>query len=167
MIETVIDQVALSVKKNIVVVLGSHRDEILRQIGNKPVHFCVNENYMDGTLSSVICGFKALPKSASAALLFLGDQPGIPYTVTNKVIETWLRNNKGIVIPVFDGRRGHPGLFETKYISEIEKLDPTKGLRILSEIYKNDVFEVECNDSAILRDIDTPEEYQMEINKKL
>jgi molybdenum cofactor cytidylyltransferase len=106
-----------------------------------------------------------LPKSASVALLFLGDQPQIPRTVTDKVIETWRRNNKGIVIPTFDGRRGHPGLFETKYVPEIEKLNPTKGLRTLSEKYKNDVLEVECNIPAILRDIDTPEEYQMEINK--
>lgn len=166
-IETVVENAAHSVQMNIMVVLGSHRTEIHRQIGNIPVHFCFNENYPDGMLSSVICGFKSLPKSATAALLFLGDQPQIPYEVTNLVVETWRHNNKGIVIPTFNGRRGHPALFETKYTPEIEKLDPEKGLRALSEKYKNDVLEVECNISAILRDIDTPEDYQMEMNNKM
>jgi molybdenum cofactor cytidylyltransferase len=165
MIETVLDNVALSIGKNIIVVLGSHRNEIRKVIGNRQVCFCVNENFMDGMLSSVICGFSALPKSAKAVLLFLGDQPNIPHAVTDKVVKAWRRNNKGIVIPTFNSRRGHPGLFEIKYITEIGKLDPTKGLRTLSERYKNDVLEVECNFPAILKDIDTPEEYQMEINK--
>jgi len=166
-IETVVENVARTVQTNIMVVLGSHRHEIQRAIGTIPAHFCVNENYLDGMLSSVICGFRALPKSASAALLFLGDQPQIPHKVTDLVIQTWRRNDKGIVIPTFNGRRGHPGLFETKYIPEIEKLDPEKGLRALAEKFKNDVLEVECNIPAILRDIDTPEDYRLEINNKM
>lgn len=166
-IETVVENVARSVQSNIMVVLGSHRDEIHRKVGTIPAHFCVNENYLDGMLSSVICGFRALPKSASAALLFLGDQPQIPSKVTDLVVETWRQNNKGIVIPTFNGRRGHPALFDTKYIPEIEKLDSEKGLRALAEKFKNDVLEVECNIPAILRDIDTPEDYRLEINNKM
>ncbi|GAB1451226.1 hypothetical protein MASR2M47_12820 [Draconibacterium sp.] len=51
---------------------------------------------------------------------------------------------KGIVMPTYNGRRGHPVLIETRYKPEIEKLDPEKGLRTLSVKYKEDVFEVEC-----------------------
>ncbi|TNF42996.1 MAG: molybdopterin-guanine dinucleotide biosynthesis protein MobA, partial [Bacteroidetes bacterium] len=97
-------------------------------------------------------------------LIFLGDQPQIPSHVAALVIETWLRSKKGIVMPVFNGRRGHPVLIETRYKSEIEKLDPNKGLRTLSEIFKDDVIEVECDVQEILHDIDTPEEYE-EISK--
>jgi CTP:molybdopterin cytidylyltransferase MocA len=35
----------------------------------------------------------------------------------------------------------------------------------LAEKFKNDVYEVECNIPEILRDIDTPEDYENEINK--
>lgn len=164
-IETVVENVARSVNSNMMVVLGSHREQIQKQIGNKQVHFCVNENYLDGMLSSVICGFRALPGEAKAALVFLADQPQIPSQVTDLVIETWVQSKKGIVIPTFNGRRGHPVLIETRYKTEIERLDPEKGLRTLSEKFKDDVKEVECNIPEILRDIDTPEEYQFEINK--
>jgi len=145
--------------------LGSHREESQQQCGRKPLHFCVNENYMDGMLSSAICGFRALPASANAALIFLGDQPQIPSQVAGLVIDTWLQSKKGIIMPTFNSRRGHPVLIETRYKTEIEKLDPNKGLRTLSEIFKKDVAEVECDVAEILHDIDTPEEYE-EISKK-
>jgi molybdenum cofactor cytidylyltransferase len=165
-IETVAENVRQSVNSNVMVVLGSHREQIREQFVNFNVKFCVNENYPDGMLSSVICGFRALPKEAKAALIFLGDQPQIPSLVTDLVIETWQKTGKGIIIPTFNGRRGHPVLIETKYKIEIKKLDPQKGLRLLSEKFKDDVFEVECNIPEILRDIDTPEEYQYEIGKQ-
>lgn len=164
-IQTVVENAAQSVNSNILVVLGSHREQIQEQIVNYQVKFCVNENYLDGMLSSAICGFRALPASANAALIFLGDQPQIPSEVAGLVIETWLQSKKGIVMPTFNGKRGHPVLIETQYKTEIEKLDPNKGLRTLSEKFKDDVIEVECDVAEILRDIDTPEEYE-EISKK-
>jgi molybdenum cofactor cytidylyltransferase len=164
-IETVVENVARSVNSNILVVLGSHREQIQNQIGNKQIHFCVNETYLDGMLSSVICGFRALPGEAKATLVFLGDQPQIPGQVADLVIKTWIQSGKGIIMPVFNGKRGHPVLIETRYKTEIEKLDPEKGLRALSEKFKDDVQEVKCNLPEILRDIDTPEEYEAEINK--
>jgi molybdenum cofactor cytidylyltransferase len=165
-IQTVVENAARSVNSNILVVLGSHREQIQEQIVNYQVKFCVNENYLDGMLSSAICGFMALPASANAALVFLGDQPQIPSHIAGLVIETWLQSKKGIIMPTFNSRRGHPVLIETRYKSEIEKLDPSKGLRTLSEIFKEDVTEVECDIAEILRDIDTPEEYE-EISKKM
>jgi len=164
-IETVVENAARSVNSNIVVVLGSHHEQISRQIENFDIKLCVNENYHDGMLSSVICGFNALPEEAKAALIFLGDQPQIPSLVTNLVVAAWKESGQGIVIPTIKRRRGHPVLIETRYKQEIENLDPNKGLRALSEQNKNDVYEMNCLIPEILRDIDTPEDYEMEINK--
>jgi molybdenum cofactor cytidylyltransferase len=166
--KTIIESVILNIlpvlNKNILVVLGSHHIEIKKQIGKLPVKTCMNENYAEGMLSSVICGFRALPVGAEAALVFLGDQPQIPGEVSRLVINAWQNSGKGIIIPVTNGRRGHPVLIETKYKSEIESLDPEKGLRHLMEKFGGDVEEAECNLPEILRDIDTPEEYLKEIN---
>jgi molybdenum cofactor cytidylyltransferase len=164
-VEAVVENAAKSVGANIMLVLGSHSEEIKNKIDDRQLDFCVNENYMDGMLSSAICGFRALPPEAKAALVFLGDQPQIPTQAADLVIKAWKKSKKGIVMPTYNGRRGHPVLIETRYRTEIEDLDPEKGLRTLSEKHKNDVFEVECNMPEILRDIDTPEEYQFEINK--
>jgi molybdenum cofactor cytidylyltransferase len=68
-------------------------------------------------------------------------------------------------MPSYKKRRGHPLLIARKYFGEIEKLDPQKGLRSLLEIFSNEVEEVEVDDGGILRDFDTFEEYNNEINK--
>jgi CTP:molybdopterin cytidylyltransferase MocA len=125
----------------------------------------VNENYLKGMLSSVICGFTASGKKTEAVLLFLGDQPQVPPRAAEMVINGWAATACGIVIPTFSGKRGHPVLIETHYLSEILKLDHEKGLRQLMEQFKTDIFEVDCPFPQILRDIDTPEEYEKEIKK--
>jgi len=158
-IETVIQNIIPVLNSNIMLVLGSHFYEIMRHLSKLPVGICYNEEYQEGMLSSVICGFKSLPEEAEVALVFLGDQPQIPSAVTEKILEAWKSTGKGIIIPVFEGKRGHPVLIETNYRSEIEQLDPEKGLRQLMQKFENEVSEVECNYREILRDIDTPRDY--------
>lgn len=165
-IETVVENAIQIVKLNIVVVLGSHHEEVRKQIGNPSLQYVVNNNYPEGMLSSVICGFRALPESAEMALIFLGDQPQVPSSISDKLIKAKKISTKGIIIPIFEGKRGHPILIDTKYISEIENLDPQQGLRSLTNYHLEDILEVECDSPEILRDIDTPEDYQFEISKK-
>lgn len=165
MVEAVIRNIEPVLNSNILVVLGSHRSEIKKEIGKLPVSFCINDNYKKGMLSSVICGFNAVPEDAEAVLVFLGDQPHIPPDVIRQVIVDWKKKKSGIVIPKFNGKRGHPVLIEMKYKTEIEKLNPEKGLRELMVKYDKQVHEVESSVPEILRDIDTPQDYADEINK--
>ena len=165
-IETVIEKVIPILKSNIFVVLGSHRDEIKRQICKLPVTVIVNENYKEGMLSSVICGIQEIPFNAKGVMIFLGDQPQIPVSAIYKVAETAEQSEKGIVIPTFNRKRGHPVFIDLKYRKEIKQLDPNKGLRELMLNNENDIMEEECGVEEILRDIDTPQDYEKEINKK-
>lgn len=161
-IETVIDN-ALKVTDKVVVVLGSHKEDISEKLAGKNVSLTINENYLQGMLSSVVCGFQNLPEKVDAVLVFLGDQPQVPCEAAEMVINNWEKTGKGIVIPTFSGKRGHPILIEARYKNEIENLDHEKGLRQLMEIRKNDILEVKCPFPEILRDIDTPKEYDDEI----
>jgi molybdenum cofactor cytidylyltransferase len=167
MIESVIENIAPVLNDKILVVLGSHRYEIRQQIHKLPVVFCVNKNYKEGMLSSVISGFRALPGNAEAAIVFLGDQPQIPTGVIKKVVDSWLDTDNGIIIPVFNGKRGHPVMISMKYREDIENLDPKNGLRQLMDKKKKDIVEVECGRPEILRDIDTPEDYNKETGNTL
>lgn len=163
-IETVVRKVTNALKQNIIVVVGANREKISEKIKSYPVQIAVNENYMQGMLSSVIAGINTLPENAKAVLLFLGDQPQIPEIVMDEVINSWKTSGESIIIPIFNGRRGHPVLIAAKYKTDILRLNPDKGLRELMGKYKNDIFEMECQYSEIIRDIDTPEEYRNEIN---
>ena len=164
-IETVITNVIASKVDQTIIVLGAVVDPIIEVIKKYPVTSCYNENYKQGMLSSVKCGFRFVPSGYEAVLVFLGDQPGIPAEVTDSVIAAYRSGKKGIVIPVCNKKRGHPMLISSEYKDEIEKLDGEKGLRFLLQKFPDDVLEVETDTSTIFRDIDTPEDYENEINQ--
>jgi len=158
-IETVIDNIQQSGVDGIMVVLGADHDRIRKIVDPLPVEVCFNENHESGMLSSVMCGFRSLPENTGTALVFLGDQPGIPPQVTDAILKAYDESLHGIVIPVYDHRRGHPLLVDMKYKREIEKLDLETGLRSLMHLFPEDVLEVEVNEPGILVDIDTREDY--------
>jgi len=158
-LETVIQNVLSSAVDSALVVLGANHEQIRKVIDPLPVEVCVNEKYETGMLSSVICGFSALPNDTGTVLVFLGDQPGIPPWVSNTVIEAYNDSLHGIVIPLTRHRRGHPLLVDFKYKREIGRLDLEKGLRTLMHHFPEDVLEVEVEEPGILLDIDTPEDY--------
>ncbi|MBG0861123.1 MAG: nucleotidyltransferase family protein [Bacteroidales bacterium] len=158
-IEKVIENVGKSVVDKTILVLGANREKILKVTGHLQVKHCYNENYKQGMLSSVICGFRALPDDYRAVLVILGDQPFIGAEIINSVIDAYNRSGKGILMPVFGSKRGHPLLIDRKYRNEIEKLDPGEGLRSLYRKFTDDVFEVKTENQLILKDIDTEEDY--------
>jgi CTP:molybdopterin cytidylyltransferase MocA len=165
MIEKVIENVIRSEVFRTLVVLGSYRDEILGSISHLPINHCYNVNYSKGMLSSVQCGFKNLPLNFDAVLVFPGDQPFIEPDVINLIINAYRETGKGIVIPVYRNKRGHPILIDSKYRDEIYTLEENESLRSLSDMHQKDVFELRTNSPGILKDIDTKEDYLNELNK--
>ncbi len=111
-------------------------------------------------LSSIQTGISALPRRCRAALIVLGDQPDLPTSVIDALISAWNGGRKGIIVPVFEGRRGHPLLLDLKYRREIDSLKPETGLRGLLAAHPDDIFAVDVPDGAVLADIDTPEDYR-------
>lgn len=167
MLERVIQNITNSEIPDVIVVLGAEREKLTEIIERMPVSHCFNENYREGMLSSVKCGFRNIPADTDAVLVFQGDQPFISPEVINSVIEKYLSSEFGLVMPVFNGKRGHPLLIDRRYFNEIELLDSSEGLRSLARKNSEDVLEVNTNQPGILRDFDTYAEYKNEINQKL
>ena len=150
----------------VLAVLGADRDAVRQELEPLAIDFSVNENFAEGMLSSVQAGFRALPADAEAAIVMLGDQPFLPGRVVDAVVEAYRRNGKGIVVPAFQGRRGHPVLVDLKYRDEVLALDPSDGLRRLMRAHAEDIFEAEVEDANILRDMDVPEDYASELARR-
>lgn len=164
-LETTIGNIADSEISNILVVLGAYCKEILSVIENMPVIYCINDKYKDGMLSSIKCGLRNLPPVYESVLVFPGDQPLISPGIINEVIKAYRRTSKGIVVPVYRNKRGHPLLIDYRYREEVNRLDQDVGLRLLAEKFPGDVLEVETDSDCILKDIDTQEDYFKELNK--
>ena len=142
------------------VVLGADAREVRAKLAPTGADFTVNEDHGRGMLSSVQAGFAALGEGAEAAVVMLGDQPFLPSAVVDAVIAAHRTSGKGIVIPTFQGRRGHPVLVDMKYRAEVLGLDPSDGLRQLMRAHPDDIHEADVADANVLRDLDTPEDYQ-------
>lgn len=165
-IEHIMDNILDSKADKILVVLGSHREEIRSKIASRPVLTVVNTRYQEGMLSSIQAGFEALPRGTTAALVCLGDQPLIPSSVIDSLVKVYIHTKKGIVLPVYKKSRGHPILIDMKYSHDVKNLSPTVGLRALVHNHPQDVHEVEVDTPHILKDIDNPEDYKSELEKK-
>ena len=149
----------------VLVVLGADKDAVRHELEPLGIDFAVNEDFAKGMLSSVQAGFAALPPDAEAAVVMLGDQPFLPARVVDAVVEAFRRSGKGIVVPAFQGRRGHPVLIGLKYRAEVIRLDPADGLRRLMRAHPEDIFEAEVDDANILRDMDVPEDYATAVGR--
>jgi molybdenum cofactor cytidylyltransferase len=165
-IGTVIGNIMRSAVDGILVVLGAYSEELLPVISRMKVRHCVNEDYEKGMLTSVQCAFRNLPSAADSVLLFLGDQPAIPGEVADRLIQEYRKNHRGIIIPSYKGRRGHPVLIDKRYNTDIAALDPSTGLRGLMNKHSGDILEVETDFPGILSDIDTLQDLQDLITSK-
>jgi len=166
LIETVIDHVLLSQVEKIMVVLGANRELVAKRLAKFPISLVFNPRYQDGMLSSVQLGFEAIARDATAAIIILGDQPTIPGSVIDSIINAYYSSGKGIIIPIYQKRRGHPVLIDYKYRNEVAALDPALGLRSLVHGHPGDVEEVIVESPAILKDIDFPEDYVREFQEQ-
>ena len=165
LIAQVVDELLRSPVDQVFVIVGKKGKPILEAIAGRRVRFVTNRHPEDEMLYSVRCGLTAMPEQSEAVLVALGDQPGITADVVAELIRSFHATGRGIVVPTYKGRRGHPLLFATHYRSEILTRYEGRGLRGLLETHPQDVFELEVTTAGILEDIDLPEDYELAIRR--
>ena len=166
LIETVLAGVLRSRVDDVVVVLGAHRETIEPVVSKFALRTVFNSDFGAGMLSSVLRGLREVPAAAQAFLVVLGDQPFPPATVIDRLIAARERTGKGIVLPVHQGRRGHPVLIDMRFRDEVTALNPSVGLRQLLRDHPDDVLEVSVRTPAVLMDVDRPDDYRKALASK-
>ena len=139
--------------------LGHEAEEIIKKIATKPVKIEVNPIYHQGMSTSIIAGLKLVDDGARAVMLALADQPFIDSQTINRLIDEFCDHNKGIVVPTYQSRRGHPIIFAIKYKEELSGLKGDIGGRQILEHHPDDVLEVAVASPGINIDIDTTDDY--------
>ncbi|MFC2048310.1 molybdenum cofactor cytidylyltransferase [Chloroflexota bacterium] len=160
MVEQAIDNLLSSAVDEVIVVVGHKAEEVTKVIADKAVKLVVNPDYEQGMSTSVIAGLNLLDSQTQAVMLALGDQPFIDSQTINRLIDEFYSHDKGIIIPTYQGRRGHPIIFVSKYKEELLGLTGDIGGRQIIENHPDDVLEVAVESESILADIDTIGDYQ-------
>jgi molybdenum cofactor cytidylyltransferase len=112
-------------------------------------------------LSSIKTGLALISPNEDAALIALVDQPMITREIIDTVIDAFGSGEKGIALPTYEGKRGHPIIISSKYFEEIMQLDEDspEGLRQFIDQRRGDTLEVPVSTPAVIEDIDLPEDY--------
>src|SRR6202030_1675903 len=92
------------------VVLGAHADLITDAVRLAADEVVINEEWEKGQLSSIQSGIRSLPAGTDGMILCLIDHPLISGTLVDELIERFYLGSTTppIVLPVYQGKRGHP-----------------------------------------------------------
>ena len=149
----------------VAVVLGHRADEIAAVLEPLPVRLLYNPDYRLGMTSSVQVALRALAPVPDAYLLALVDQPQIGLQVVQQLLAAHARTRKGLIIPVWQGKRGHPLLLAAAYRTAVLALGPDQGLNVVTRGFPHDTLELPINTDDVLRDMDYREDYEAELQR--
>ncbi len=158
-LEQAVDNLLNSRVDEVIVVVGNRAQEMIEKLAKRPVKIAVNPAYREGMSTSIARGLNLVDKKTLAVMLVLADQPLIDKETINKLIDTFLSHDKGIAIPAYQGRRGHPIIFSAKYKEELRELKGDVGGRQIIRNHPDDVLEVTVDSPSITIDIDTIDNY--------
>lgn len=159
----IVDQLLESSIDEVHVVVGNQAERVSREISDRPISIVTNTNYPSGMLSSVRCGLRKLPLQCQTVLVALGDQPSITSKLINQMLHSFTARKKSIIVPLYQGKRGHPVLFSMVYRDNVLTHYDDVGLRGLLYSHPDDVYELTVSTSSVLMDMDYPEDYQREL----
>jgi molybdenum cofactor cytidylyltransferase len=145
----------------VVVVLG-HRAERLRSMLEHTfgVQTVLNLRYRTGKSSSVRMGVRHLSPDASAVLVLSVDQPRSPELV-RQVIDAYREKKAPVTYPAFQGRGGHPIIFDGALLPEMARVRESRhGLREVVQRHRARANRFTLDDAQILLDINEPGEYE-------
>jgi molybdenum cofactor cytidylyltransferase len=142
------------------IVLGADAEPIAKEVNLATSEIVINEEWEKGQLSSLQAALRSLPPQTDGAILLLIDHPLISSTLVDELIETFYKSGKPIVLPVFDGRRGHPVIFSSALYEELLNAPPETGARSVVWAHSAEVQILQTNEEGCVLNLNDPDTMQ-------
>ncbi|MCT4688397.1 molybdenum cofactor cytidylyltransferase [Vallitalea sp.] len=152
----VIETIIKSEFKEIILV---YQNEDIKKIAeNYNVQHVYNESAITGMSSSIKCAI--MKASETDAYMFInGDQPFINSHVVEDLITTFNYKKESIIVPRYNGERGNPVIFGSKWKNDFLKITGDIGGRNIINDNKEEVYYLDITENKWGLDIDTKEDY--------
>jgi molybdenum cofactor cytidylyltransferase len=144
----------LAAMPNVVAVLRPETEVLATQLQALGLHCEICTDADAGMAHSLQQGLRCSAGSAGW-LIALADMPFVKPSTILSLLQV-LQNGAGIVVPVYQGRRGNPVGFSRKYLPQLLALQGDVGARGLLQSVETVLVDVE--DAGIHRDVDVPED---------
>lgn len=137
-----------------IIVVGGYRIETVQRIlaRDPKVEIVYNRRYDEGMFTSVQEGMRHV--RGERVFYTPGDYP----LISPAVCRSLLQEEGEIVIPVCQGRKGHPALISGRMAAAIAGEDSRSNMRAF--LQEQGFKTLAVADEGILLDIDTPEDYR-------
>jgi molybdenum cofactor cytidylyltransferase len=126
----------------VLVIVGHESAAVRDKISFERARFVEAREFHQGCSASIRAGLEAVCPKADAAMLILGDQPGIERAALAAVIEEWRNVQSSVVRVSYRGHPGHPVLFGKKIFADVCQLRGDKGVWRLLEAHPEWVREI-------------------------
>jgi len=145
-----------------VFVIGRPDDVPLRdEVGRCGARFIENPRADEGQLSSLQAGINAIDaRDLDGAIVMPVDMPLVTSDTIQQVITAFLTQRPPLARAVYRGRHGHPVLFSPRVFDDLRRADPRIGAKQVVQAHREAIVDVEVDDAAVLRDVDTPDDYR-------
>ena len=140
------------------IVLGAGA-EVIRTIAKlDPSIVVLNADWENGQLSSVWAGLNSLAGiDIDGMVLCPVDHPLVSARLVGELVERFYENKKAIVLPTYNGRRGHPVIFSTALFGELLAAPAEQGARSVVWAHAADVLEVPTDEEGVVLNLNDPE----------
>jgi molybdenum cofactor cytidylyltransferase len=158
-IQTIVSEVAATSARDVVVVTGYESEKIAAVLQGYLARCVFNPDYAQSEMIvSIQVGLRTINDHLQAALIVLGDQPRIRHDMVHRIIAAC--EPGALIVPSYQRQRGHPILIDRALWSDILTLPPTSTLRDFIRSHEDRIRYIEVDSDSVLRDMDTPEDYQ-------
>lgn len=142
------------------VVLGADAEPIAKEIHLSADEIVINNEWEKGQLSSIHAALRSLPPQTDGILLLLIDHPLISSALVGELIEAFYSSKKPIVLPVYEGRRGHPLIFGSSLFSELLHAPLETGARAVVWNHSSEIQVVQTNEEGCVLNLNDPDTLQ-------
>ncbi|MEM1347075.1 MAG: nucleotidyltransferase family protein [Myxococcota bacterium] len=143
---------------DIVAVTGSDAERVGDLLKAHHVRCVHHEHWKEGMGSSLAAGARALKgRAGDVVLVMLGDLPELRSEHIEDVLKAFDPPSRAICIPVHGEVPGHPALFDARFLGELAQCRGDSGAKGVVRRHAGVVWRVEFEDSAVIRDVDTPQ----------
>jgi molybdenum cofactor cytidylyltransferase len=145
----------------VIVALGYHADEI-RSAARGRARFAVNPDASRGQLSSLQTALAEVSHEAEGFLFMPVDCPAAESSTIERIVDAFRGPEEPLlVIPRFEGRRGHPVCARRELIAEFLALPAEGQAKDVVRRHVDRTRYFDTLDAGVLSDIDDPEAYRI------
>lgn len=140
------------------VVLGAGADEIRKITKLDEPLTVLNPDWKQGQLSSICAGIRSLDGIETDGIILCPvDHPLVSARLVGDLVAQFYLNNKPIVLPTFNTRRGHPVIFSKTLYAELLDAPADKGARAVVWAHSSDILVVPTSEEGIILNINDPD----------